>query len=234
MSPSTIATRAKPGRVPRAQAVSYAAPTPGLVGRAARPLAAWWARRYGKGSVRTAGDDPCGSVELVGASCAQVTSAIRIGGLWMWVMVASRPTTSLAISSASWQGGGGPEAEAAHGPGVASDDDHPAEVLQGVGSPVPHVEGMHTVVGVARAVQVAVPLVLGEAPFVGPLDLVGIGGLGEHLLEEVDVAGVVDRMELPRRGVAHDQHATLADQGLAAVEVEEVPETEAHHEDRGS
>ena len=39
-------------------------------------------------------------------------------------------------------------------------------------------------------------------------------------------------MELPRRGVAHDQHAALAHQRLAPVEVEEVAEPEAHHQDR--
>ncbi len=40
------------------------------------------------------------------------------------------------------------------------------------------------------------------------------------------------RVELPRCGVAHDQHAALAHEGLAAVQIEEVPEAHAHHEDR--
>ncbi len=31
---------------------------------------------------------------------------------------------------------------------IAADDDHATEVLEGVGAPVPHVEGMHAVVGV--------------------------------------------------------------------------------------
>ena len=39
-----------------------------------------------------------------------------------------------------------------------------------------------------------------------------VGGLAQHLLEEVDVARVVDRVELPRGGVGHDQHPALADQ----------------------
>ena len=85
-------------------------------------------------------------------------------------------------------------------------------------------------VGVARAVQVHVPGVGGELLLVLGLDLGRVGGLGQHLLEEVDVAGVVDGVELPRRGVAHDDHSALPHQGLAPVEVEEVAQPQAHHQ----
>ena len=124
------------------------------------------------------------------------------------------------------------EAEAAHRARLAADDDHLADVGHAVAAPVPHVEGVDAVVGVARAVEVPVPLVLGVLLLEAGLDLDRIGGLGEHLLEEVDVARVVHRVELPRRGVAHDQHAALAHERLPAVHVEEVAEPEAHHEDR--
>ena len=115
---------------------------------------------------------------------------------------------------------------------VPSDHHHRPEVLEGVGAPVPHVEGMDPVVGVAGPVEVDVPGVGGERLLepVGHLDR--IGRLAQHLLEEVDVARVVDRVELPRGGVAHDDHAALADQRLAPVEVEEVSEPEARHQDR--
>ena len=48
---------------------------------------------------------------------------------------------------------------------------------------------MHAVVGVAVAVQVDVPLVLGELLLVLLLEFDRIGRLGKELLEEVDVLG---------------------------------------------
>ena len=101
------------------------------------------------------------------------------------------------------------EAQTAHRPGVAADDDDPAEVLEGVGAPVPHVEGVDPVIGVAGAVQVAVPLVGGEALLVGLLDLDRVGGGRQDLLEEVDVRRMVDGMEGPRRRVGQDGHPAL-------------------------
>ena len=82
------------------------------------------------------------------------------------------------------------------------------------------------------AVQVAVPLVGGVALLVLLRHHVGVGRVGQHLLEEVDVARVVDRVEVGLRRVGHDHHPALADERLAAVEVEVVPEPGAHHEDR--
>ena len=101
-----------------------------------------------------------------------------------------------------------------------------------VGAPVPHVERVDAVVGVARPVEVDVPGIGGEGLLVLRLDLEQVGRLGEHLLEEVDVARVVDRVERPRRRVRDDHHAALAHERLAAVEVEEVAEAEAGDEDR--
>ena len=91
---------------------------------------------------------------------------------------------------------------------------------------------MHAVVGVAVAVQVDVPLVLGELLLVLLLKFDRIGRLGKELLEEVDVTRVVHRVELPRGGVAHDEDTTLTHQRFAAVHVEEVAEAQAHHQDR--
>src|SRR5690606_22484262 len=51
------------------------------------------------------------------------------------------------------------EAEPAHGRRVAADDDHLAGPLLAVGTPVPGVERMDAVIGVAGPVQVPVPLV---------------------------------------------------------------------------
>ena len=99
------------------------------------------------------------------------------------------------------------------------------KVLKGVRAPVPHVEGMHAVIGVPCAVEVDVPGVGGERLFVLP-DLCGVGRLGQHLLEEVDVARVMSRVERPGGGMADDESATFPDQGFAEVHVEEVPETE--------
>ena len=149
------------------------------------------------------------------ARTSHVTSAMTIGGLWRWVMVASRPDDVGGHLEGVVQRGRGREAEAPDRARLAADDDDLAEVGQAVAAPVPHVERVDAVVGVARAVEVAVPLVLGVLLLVAALDLDRVGGLGQHLLEEVDVARVVDRVELPRRGVAHDQHAALAHQRLA-------------------
>ena len=124
------------------------------------------------------------------------------------------------------------EAETSHGPCVTADDDHPPAVLHPVGAPIPHVEGVDAVIGVARAVEVPVPLVGGVLLLPLLRHLVRIGGVGENLLEEVDVARMVDRVEVPRRRVGHDHHASLAHERLAPVQVEEVPQPGAHHEDR--
>ena len=107
-----------------------------------------------------------------------------------------------------------------------------AGVRHAVAPPVPHVERVDAVVRVAGAVQVAVPLVLGELLLVAGLDLDRVGRVGEHLLEEVDVARVVNGVEVPVRRVGHDDDPALTHQRLAAVEVEVVAEPGAHHEDR--
>jgi hypothetical protein len=61
---------------------------------------------------------------------------------------------------------------------------------------------------------------------------VGIGRLDQHLLVEVDVARVVHRVEVGLGRVEHDHHPALTHERLAAVQVEQVPEPHAHHEDR--
>ena len=90
---------------------------------------------------------------------------------------------------------------------------------------------MDAVVGVRRAVEVDVPGVGGEVLFELRFDLRRIGGLGQHLLEEVDVARVVARVELPRRGMAHDHHAARSDQRVPPVQVEVVAQAKAGDED---
>ena len=124
------------------------------------------------------------------------------------------------------------EPELADRRGVAADDDHLAGVLLAVGAPVPGVERVHAVVGVAGSVQVAVPVVLGVLLLPLGRHHGRVGRVGEHLVEEVDVARVVDGMELLVGRVRHDHDAALSDEGLSSVHVEQVPEAHAHHEDR--
>ena len=99
-------------------------------------------------------------------------------------------------------------------------------------SPVPHVERVHAVVRVRVAVQVDVPRVGRELLLELALDRRWIRRLREHLFEEVDVARVVDLMELVGDGVEHDHHAAGTNQRLTLVHVEEVAEPLAHDEDR--
>ena len=101
-----------------------------------------------------------------------------------------------------------------------------------MGSPVPHVERMDTVVRVTRPIEVNVPGILGEIPLEPGLDLLWVACLGENVLPEVDVGRMEDRVELGPGGVAHDEHAALANQWLALVHVEEVAQPQAVDQDR--
>ena len=187
MTPSRRTTRAAGGAWPKPCRSRH--PPGGLVDAGPRPRAGTVGadlREAGAGSWAR---------PLTGARSPHVTSASRSGGLWRCVMVGSRPTTSVAISSASRivEAGLKPSRRTAR---VAADEDHLHRGAAAVRAPVPHVERVDAVVGVARPVQVAVPLVLGEALLERLLDLDRVGRLGQHLLEEVDVARVVDRVEL--------------------------------------
>ena len=72
---------------------------------------------------------------LVGAGSdaprsTHVTSAMRIGGLWRWVIVGVAADHVRRHLERVLQRRRRLEAEPAHGPHVAADDDHLAEVLQ--------------------------------------------------------------------------------------------------------
>ena len=67
------------------------------------------------------------------------------------------------------------EAEASNRLRISAHDDYLAKMLKGVASPIPHVERMYPVVGVAISVEMAVPLVFGELLFKVSLDDLGIG-----------------------------------------------------------
>ena len=94
-----------------------------------------------------------------------------------------------------WKGGGGLEPEPSYRGRIAAHDDDSAEMFEGVAAPVPHVEGMDAVVGVRGPVQVDVPLVFGELLLVAAFDLDRVGGIGQDLFKEVDVARVVNRVK---------------------------------------
>ncbi len=78
----------------------------------------------------------------------------------------------------------------------------------------------------------AVPLVLGVLLLPLRRHDGRVGRVGEHFVEEVDVARVMDRMELLVRRVRHDHDAAFLHERLSPVHVEEVAEAHAHHEDR--
>ena len=142
------------------------------------------------------------------------------------------PTTSEAISSASSSELAGENPSRRTALGSPPTTMTRPRCSQRVGAPVPHVEGVHAVVGVAGAVEVHVPRVGGE----GLLELLvhphRVDGLGQHLLVEVDVARVVAGVELGPGRVPHDHDAALAHQRPAPVHVEEVAQPEAGHQDR--
>ena len=123
--------------------------------------------------------------------------ATRIGGVWMWVIVGERPTTSEAISNASSIVDAGVKPSRRTAFGVAADDDHLAAVLHAVRAPVPHVERVHAVVGVARCGRGGgTTRPRRSASRTCLRHHVRVGGLGQHLLEEVDVARVVHGVEV--------------------------------------
>src|SRR5215210_1676162 len=107
-----------------------------------------------------------------------------------------------------------------------------AEVVEGVGCPVEDRERVGAVVGVGVAVEGPVPGVVGVLLLVTVVDLMYIVRLGEDLVPEVDVAGVVDLVEVGRHGVGADQDSSLAHEWFALVEVEEVAEEHVEDEDR--
>src|SRR5438270_3014408 len=76
------------------------------------------------------------------------------------------------------------EAEPVHRRPVTADNDNVAAVLQREGGPVPGVKRVDAMVGVRLLVHLPVPGVLGETLLVARLDLVRVGGVGEHLVVE--------------------------------------------------
>ena len=157
---------------------------------------------------------------------------MRRGGACRWVSVGLVADHVARHLEGVGQGARRGEPHPPHRLGVAADHDHPAQVLEGVCAPVPHVEGVDPVVGVAGAVEVDVPRIGGVGLLVLLVHLDGIGGLGQHLIEEVDVARMVGGVELPPGRVAQDHHPALTHERPPSVEVEEVAEPEARHEDR--
>src|SRR5215211_7317716 len=107
-----------------------------------------------------------------------------------------------------------------------------AEVVEGVGCPVEDREGVGAVVGVGVAVEGPVPGVVGVLLLVAVVDLMDIVRLGEDLVPEVDVARVVDFVEVGRHRVDADQDSPLAHEWFTPVEVEEVAEEHVEDEER--
>src|SRR5271169_1200303 len=79
---------------------------------------------------------------------------------------------------------------------LASSRDYPSDVLASRFAPVPHVERMYAVVGVAVAVHVNVGRVARELGLEVALQFGGLGGLAQAAMEELDVARMMLGMEL--------------------------------------
>src|SRR6202007_582116 len=108
--------------------------------------------------------------------------------------------------------------------------DYPSHVLARRLAPVPHVERMHAVIGVAVAVHVNVGGGARELGLEVALEFGGLGGFAEAAMEELDVTRMMFGMELVAQRMADDHGAALAYQRLAAEHVEQIAEARALHQ----
>ena len=83
------------------------------------------------------------------------------------------------------------ETESTNGGCIAAHNDDLATVLKGMAAPVPHVEGVSGVVGLARAVHLDVPGVPREVVLEALVQLHGVAGARQQLVEELHVGGVL-------------------------------------------
>ena len=104
--------------------------------------------------------------------------------------------------------------------------DDPAQVVLPIAGPVPHIEGMHAVVGVGLPVEAPVALIVGIFGFETLFDFGGVTGLREDVVVEVDVGGVVGGIEPLVQGMGEDEHPAPLDERFAPVHVEAVAEGE--------
>ena len=115
---------------------------------------------------------------------------------------------------------------------IASDDDDFREVLECVADPVPHVERVNAVICVSRSIEMDVPGICRKCLFVLLTHHHRISGVRKDLFEEVDVAGVVAGMKLGKGWMEQNRHTTFSHNGRSAIGVEEVPKSQAGHQDR--
>src|SRR6266851_666867 len=124
------------------------------------------------------------------------------------------------------------EAEAMDDLAVAADDDDVARVLHRMRGPIPRVERVGAVVRVRLAVELPEPWVLGETQLVFGLDLDRLRRVGQDLVVEVDVARVLDGVELVAAGVREDGHSPLSEHWLVSVEIEQIAQPHADDQHR--
>src|SRR5262245_7941121 len=103
--------------------------------------------------------------------------------------------------------------------------DHPAEVLAGGLTPVPHIERMHAVVSVAVTIHVDVSRVVREFLFELLLELGCFRRFGQTSMEKLDVTRMMLGMELVARRVAKYHGGGPPPQAFATTDITEVPET---------
>ncbi len=103
-------------------------------------------------------------------------------------------------------------------------------MIECVCSPVPHVEGVHSVVSVTGSVELTIPWVSG----IGFLIFGYFGricGIGQHFLKEIYIAWVVSGIESQWGGMSHDDDTSFPYKRFAYVHVKQVAETETGYED---
>src|SRR2546428_2290319 len=92
---------------------------------------------------------------------------------------------------------------------------------------------MRAVVGMRLAVQLTEPWILREPQLVLRLDLHRRGCIRQHLVVKVDVARMLDGIELVPAGMREDEHSTLPQHWLVSGEIEQIPPSHAHDQHPG-
>ena len=130
------------------------------------------------------------------------------------------------------RGGALPTHDVGRGRIFRTDDDHFAHVCPAVLPPVPHVERMHSVVGVPVPVHLDVLRVVSELGLVLLLKDEGVGCLRQNPMEELDVRRMMPRVEIVVERVRQDQHSIFLDHRHAAIHVVEIAERQHLYQER--
>src|SRR5439155_7571085 len=92
-------------------------------------------------------------------------------------------------------------------------------------APVPHIERMHSMIGVAVAIHVNVCWIAGEFGLELFFQLERVGGFTEAAMEKLDVARMVLRVELVPQRMTDDHRTARLYQRFVAEHIEQITET---------